>query len=71
MKNVLAATTSLTNQMMNQLPAEIQAKYAEMALSGNQIKYAMIIIATLPIIFVYPMFQKHFTKGIMLGSLKG
>ncbi len=71
MKNVLAATSTAASNIMDKLPAEIQAKYREMALSGNQIKYAMIIIATLPIVFVYPMFQKHFTKGIMLGSLKG
>lgn len=71
MKNVLAATSAATSDIMETLPAELQAKYRQMALSGNQIKYAMIMIATLPIVFVYPLFQKHFTKGIMLGSLKG
>lgn len=43
----------------------------EKALSATQMKYAMIVFITMPIIFVYPMFQKHFIKGIMLGSLKG
>lgn len=32
---------------------------------------ATIIITTLPIICVYPFLQKHFVKGVMLGSLKG
>jgi len=30
-----------------------------------------IVIATLPIILVYPFLQKYFVKGIMIGSLKG
>lgn len=42
-----------------------------MSLSAQQMKYALIVFTTLPIILVYPMFQKHFVKGIMLGSLKG
>ena len=32
---------------------------------------AIIVISTIPIILVYPLLQKHFTKGIMLGSIKG
>ena len=41
------------------------------AMSARQLKYSMIVVVTLPIIMVYPMFQKHFVKGVMLGSLKG
>ena len=72
LNRVLSATsTSLQSDLLSKLPPEVQKGYQEMALSANQIKYAMIIITTAPIIAVYPMFQKHFTKGIMLGSLKG
>lgn len=39
-------------------------------LSNAQLKYAMIIFTTLPILCVYPFFQRYFMKGIMLGSLK-
>ena len=35
------------------------------------IKMAAVILAILPIITVYPLIQKYFTKGIMIGSLKG
>jgi putative aldouronate transport system permease protein len=35
------------------------------------IKYCTIIIATLPIIAVYPFLQKYFTKGVMIGAVKG
>ena len=35
------------------------------------IKYALIIVASLPLLIVYPFVQKYFVKGIMIGSLKG
>lgn len=35
------------------------------------IKYAVIMVATLPIIVVYPFVQKFFVKGVMIGSIKG
>lgn len=38
---------------------------------GMTIKYATIMVATLPILCVYPMLQKHFTKGAMVGAVKG
>lgn len=34
------------------------------------IKYATVMVATLPILMVYPFIQKHFVKGVMVGSLK-
>ena len=37
---------------------------------GETIKYATIIIVTLPIICVYPFLQKYFAKGIMVGAVK-
>ncbi|GGG11995.1 protein LplC [Paenibacillus albidus] len=38
--------------------------------SPEGIKMATIIIATLPIIIIYPFLQRHFVKGIMVGSVK-
>ena len=38
---------------------------------GESIKYATIIVATLPILLVYPFIQKYFVKGIMIGAVKG
>ncbi|CAM4056924.1 carbohydrate ABC transporter permease [Lederbergia lenta] len=34
------------------------------------VKMAVIVVATVPVLMVYPFLQKHFTKGALLGSLK-
>ncbi|MCZ8514570.1 carbohydrate ABC transporter permease [Paenibacillus filicis] len=38
---------------------------------GETIKYATIMVATVPILAVYPFVQKYFVKGVMVGALKG
>ncbi|NQX64149.1 carbohydrate ABC transporter permease [Paenibacillus qinlingensis] len=38
---------------------------------GETIKYATIIVATAPILFLYPFLQKYFVKGVMIGAIKG
>jgi putative aldouronate transport system permease protein len=35
------------------------------------VRAAVIVVATLPILFLYPFLQKYFTKGVLLGSVKG
>ena len=37
----------------------------------ESIKLAVIVVATIPILVFYPFLQKHFAKGVMLGSVKG
>jgi putative aldouronate transport system permease protein len=37
---------------------------------GESIKYATIVIATVPILLVYPFLQKYFAKGVMVGAIK-
>lgn len=38
---------------------------------SESVKYATIMVATIPIMLVYPFIQKYFVKGIMVGSVKG
>ena len=38
---------------------------------GETIKYAVIIVSVVPILCIYPFIQKYFTKGVMIGSIKG
>ncbi|MCM3747867.1 carbohydrate ABC transporter permease [Paenibacillus pasadenensis] len=59
---VLVENTGLADSVM---PSE------EKSLAIMQIKYAIIIVATLPILFVYPFLQKYFVKGVMIGAIKG
>jgi|YelNatPaOPRAMG01_1025707.scaffolds.fasta_scaffold38403_2 putative aldouronate transport system permease protein len=44
--------------------------FAREALLAETMKYAVIIVASLPILVIYPFLQKYFVKGIMIGSLK-
>nr|WP_283094761.1 carbohydrate ABC transporter permease [Paenibacillus sp. ATY16] len=37
----------------------------------QSIKMAVIVIGTIPILLVYPFLQKHFAKGVLIGSVKG
>ena len=41
------------------------------ALVSEQVKYATIIVATAPILIVYPFLQKYFIKGVLIGAIKG
>ncbi len=50
--------------------ADIQST-AEMAKVAEQLKYATIVVSSLPLLIMYPFFQKYFDKGIMVGSVKG
>ena len=35
------------------------------------LKYATIVVSSLPLLIMYPFFQKYFDKGVMVGSIKG
>jgi putative aldouronate transport system permease protein len=52
------------------ISADAAREMAERQLTFAQIKYAMIIFTSLPILSAYPFFQRYFMRGIMLGSLK-
>ena len=39
--------------------------------SSEQLKYVTIVISSLPLLIIYPFFQKYFEKGVTLGGVKG
>ena len=43
----------------------------DMEMIGETIKYAIIVVATLPILVLYPFLQRYFVKGVMIGAVKG
>lgn len=60
--------------VMNQVDSSelVDPETAEMMQGmADLLKYALIIVATLPVMCVYPFIQKYFIKGVMIGSLKG
>lgn len=60
----------LTQHMLeDQLPFEQSALMTEAGPEG--IQAAVTIVAMIPIMAVYPFIQKYFTRGIMIGSIKG
>lgn len=38
---------------------------------AENLKYAIIVVSTIPILCVYPFIQKYFVKGVMIGAVKG
>lgn len=62
---------NLSQLMRDGANADIIESAVTAANLAKQLKYSMIVVVTLPILVVYPLFQKHFVKGVMLGSLKG
>lgn len=64
LRNILFAA-----QMM--ADAGVSDSSAGLYLLSEKIKYATIMVAILPILCVYPFVQKHFVKGVMVGSIKG
>ena len=58
------------NQVDPNMAANIQGMAAKAQLR-ELLKYSLIVVATVPLLVVYPFVQRHFVKGVMLGSIKG
>jgi len=43
----------------------------EQQLLSEAIKYAVIVVASIPVLLLYPFLQKYFVKGVMVGAIKG
>lgn len=52
-------------------PDMVEGGAGDQEIIGESIRYALIIVATLPIICVYPFIQKYFVKGMLIGAIKG
>ncbi len=66
LNEMLAQTSaSVTDTITDPAALELLTKMAEV------IKYAAIVVATLPILLIYPFIQKFFVKGVMIGAVKG
>lgn len=63
-QNRMTALEMSTGQMT---PQELAAKQALYEL----LKYSLIIVASVPVLCIYPFIQRYFVKGVMIGAIKG
>ncbi|WP_248924240.1 carbohydrate ABC transporter permease [Paenibacillus hamazuiensis] len=61
----------LNNMLQNAQNSDLGQDAFVAAPPAETLKMAAVVVATLPILFVYPFLQKHFAKGSMVGSVKG
>lgn len=59
----------LQNQILDLMGQESAEDLSKV--TGESVKYATVMVATVPILCVYPFVQKYFVKGVMVGSIKG
>ncbi|WP_129723927.1 carbohydrate ABC transporter permease [Xylanivirga thermophila] len=60
----------IENQARDQMMDDVQYTMEKQQV-GELIKYGIIIVASLPVLIIYPFLQKYFVKGVMVGSIKG
>jgi putative aldouronate transport system permease protein len=65
LRNILILNSVNNNMMMN--IEELQVKQGLQHL----LKYSLIVVSSAPVLILYPFVQKHFVKGILIGSIKG
>lgn len=63
--------SNIMSEQMSNLDSASQAVLSRMqSVTSKSLSMATMMVATLPIIMVYPFVQKHFVKGVLVGSLK-
>lgn len=65
LRNIMSTAAALQEM------ADATVDQSERAAMIEVLKYAVIVFGSLPVIALYPFVQKHFVKGVMIGSLKG
>ncbi|OZB98964.1 carbohydrate ABC transporter permease [Paenibacillus sp. XY044] len=65
LRNVLILNTVDPSMMANVDQVQAQQGLKDL------LKYSLIVVASAPVLIIYPFVQKHFVKGVMIGSLKG
>ncbi|MCU6712545.1 carbohydrate ABC transporter permease [Paenibacillus sp. J5C_2022] len=65
LRNILILNTIDPTMMMN-----ADRMLAQQGLK-DLLKYSLIVVASAPVLIIYPFVQRHFVKGVMIGSLKG
>lgn len=67
MRNILVQNTLDPAKLAEADPAKI----AQMQEVAAKLKFALIVVSSIPPLIAYPFVQKHFVKGMLIGSVKG
>lgn len=72
LRNILLEGKNALSQINSErMSAEEMSYIVKQGYMAEAMKYSIIFIASLPMLILYPFIQKHFVKGVMVGSLKG
>lgn len=69
LRRLLASTQNMMND--TEMITTVMDNYTVVENLAELMRYALIVVSTLPIMCLYPFLQKYFIKGVMVGSLKG
>lgn len=65
LREMLISTEALSVLIQGDATAELQSKMVSI------MQYAVIVVATVPMLIVFPFVQKYFVKVVMIGAVKG
>ncbi len=71
LREVLTQSKMASEVLIEIADAEAVQAMLQLQDTANLLKYAVIIVSTLPMLLIYPWLQKYFEKGVMIGSVKG
>jgi len=69
LRDILITSTSRVSSMMSGGAANTGEM--DRIRTAESIKYAVSVVSTVPVLCLYPFLQKHFSKGVMIGAIKG
>lgn len=61
----------LIQNQMQEMMSQGAESLADQQMLAEGIKYAVVIVASLPVLILYPFLQRYFVKGVMVGAIKG
>lgn len=61
----------LIKSEVDQMAGGISTSQKDYIMESEAIKYAIVIVANLPVLLLYPFLQKYFVKGFLVGAIKG
>lgn len=70
LKDIMASAEILVKQLAELGSTDMMTLMEKMEMAKT-LKYTTIVVSIIPMLLIYPMVQKHFVKGVMIGAIKG